>query len=363
MKLSKKTLVGGFLLVGALLLVDSQVPQLAYAQKKGGGLPGGTSAKQDPKFLALFQDSVATAAKSTLRIQCDGKDTALGVVVAADGYILTKASDLTGKITVKTREGIILEARVVGKHEGHDLAMLKVEAWGFIPIEWSETKQAPVGHFVASVGPGPVPVAIGVVSVAARDMPPTKGPAPKGGPPVTAGYLGVTMADGPNGLGAVITSVVSGTPAAAAKLKVDDLVLAVDQTVVKSADSFREALQQHKAGDTVTLKVVRGPEEMELRATLGKQPGNPKGGGGIDQNQMGSRLSNRRTGFPTILQHDSVVLPEDCGGPLVNLDGKVVAINIARAGRVESWAVPAETIRPLLAQLMGKQPSSTPQKQ
>ncbi len=72
---------------------------------------------------------------------------------------------------------------------------------------------------------------------------------------------------------------------------------------------------------------------------------------------MGSELSKRRDGFPVILQHDSVVKPADCGGPLVDLEGHVIGLNIARAGRVESHAVPSETIRPLLEDLMtGKMP-------
>src|SRR5438034_10391905 len=73
---------------------------------------------------------------------------------------------------------------------------------------------------------------------------------------------------------------------------------------------------------------------------------------------MGSALSSRRNGYPSILQHDSVVKPTDCGGPIVDLDGKVIGINICRAGRVESWAVPAEAIQPLLFDLMaGKLPT------
>jgi serine protease Do len=69
------------------------------------------------------------------------------------------------------------------------------------------------------------------------------------------------------------------------------------------------------------------------------------------QNRMGSELSSRRTGYPIILQHDSVLKPSDCGSPLVDLEGRVLGINISRAGRVESWAIPTEVIRPLLADL------------
>ena len=41
--------------------------------------------------------------------------------------------------------------------------------------------------------------------------------------------------------------------------------------------------------------------------------------------------------------------PNPIGGN--DLDGNVLGINIARAGRVESWALPAEVIRPLIAGL------------
>ena len=64
------------------------------------------------------------------------------------------------------------------------------------------------------------------------------------------------------------------------------------------------------------------------------------------------RFSSRRSGYPTILQHDSIVKPADCGGPIVDLDGKVIGINICRAGRTESWAVPAEVIQSVLFDLM-----------
>jgi serine protease Do len=79
------------------------------------------------------------------------------------------------------------------------------------------------------------------------------------------------------------------------------------------------------------------------------------------QNNMGSRLSDKRTGFPNVLQHDTVLSPADCGGPLVDLDGKAVGVNIARAGRTESYAVPTESVLPLLFDLAsGKLTPPTP---
>ena len=64
------------------------------------------------------------------------------------------------------------------------------------------------------------------------------------------------------------------------------------------------------------------------------------------QNSMGSMLSGRRTGFSEVLQTDMVVDAKDCGGPVVDLDGNVLGINIARAGREETWVLPSEVIRP-----------------
>ncbi|MBP3956144.1 serine protease [Gemmata sp. G18] len=51
-----------------------------------------------------------------------------------------------------------------------------------------------------------------------------------------------------------------------------------------------------------------------------------------------------------MLQSDLVVDAKDCGGPVVDLEGNVLGINIARAGRVETWILPSEVIRPLLPQ-------------
>ena len=64
---------------------------------------------------------------------------------------------------------------------------------------------------------------------------------------------------------------------------------------------------------------------------------------------LGGPLSERRSGFPYVLEHDTVLRPKDCGGPLVDLDGNAVGINIARVSRVSSYALPASAIRPILA--------------
>jgi len=188
------------------------------------------------------------------------------------------------------------------------------------------------------------PVTVGVISVAARKMPASKSTNLRD--PFAGGYLGVTLAAAEEGV--KISTVTPKSAAAKAGLKVNDLVLAIAGTAVESMEALQTTLQKYKPGDVVAVRIKRGDEELDLDAKLGKRPP----ARADIQNNMGSELSQRRAGFPDILQHDSVVKPKDCGGPLVDLDGKVIGINIARAGRAESFAVPAEVIRPLLPELM-----------
>jgi len=307
--------------------------------------------KSSPKVLAVFQDVVAKPSTSTVRIVCDGKDAALGTVVGADGWIITKYSELKGSVLCKLKDGRELAARVVGVHDKCDLAMLKVDASDLKPVEFVDSKSVPVGFWVASPGTGTEPVAIGVVSVGTRNIT-TRESAPTPSP--TSGYLGVSL--DLDFAGVKVNQVMADAGAQKAGVKVNDQIVAVDGEATPSADAFMGLLQRRKPDEVVTLKIKRGDQELELKATLGKRPSGGNNRGDF-QNSLGSQLSNRRTGFPTILQHDSVLKPADCGGPLVDLDGKVLGINIARAGRTETYAVPGELVQSLLADLKsGKYP-------
>jgi serine protease Do len=316
-------------------------------------LAGGVARAQDsgfkssPKVLEAFRPVVARPSQSTAVVRCDGKDVALGTVVGADGWILTKASELKGKAVCKLKDGRELTARVVGVHEKYDLALLRIDATGLKPVEWRNSKKAAVGNWLATPGTGTDPVAVGVVSVATRkpgprDLPPAL-PAPG------AGYLGVALAEDEGG--ARITRVESGSPADKAGLQADDIVVAVAGRRIVDAESLVNAVGRFKPGSSVKIKIKREGKPKEFEATLGKRPITRPSRGDI-QNRMGGPLSNKRGGFPIVLQHDTVLLPRECGGPLVDLDGKAVGVNIARAGRTESYAVPSEVVQKLLPDLM-----------
>jgi serine protease Do len=306
---------------------------------------------KSPQVVSLFSEVVAKPSKCTVRVKVAGKDAALGTIVSADGWILTKHSELkVGKITVKlpgADDGEELDAELVGFDVPFDLAMLKVEATDLTPVVWSESKVCRVGHWVASPGTGKEPVAIGVLSVAAREVKGAKYVAPTGS---AGGYLGVFFDVNFDGI--KIEELVANQAAAKAGLKVGDQILALNGVMIDNIDELRGLLSKTKPGDDVTFKIVREEKQQDIKATLGRNPSDKNGKARSDtQNNMGSKLSDRRAGFPVILQHDSVLKPNDCGGPLVNLEGQVLGINIARAGRTESYAIPSEAVRPLLEKL------------
>ena len=325
-------------LVPALFL--SLSPAL-YAQR--GGTPGRNTAS----VLAAFKPVVAKPSESVVRVLVEDKvEVALGTVVSPDGFIITKASALEGKIVCKFKDGKQFPARIVGVDEEHDLAMLKVDTSGLRPIEW-RTAKAEVGDFVASAGIEATPVAIGVVSVAVRKPHPREMGPPV--PPATSGFLGITLGDSTDG-GAVIAEVAKGSAADKAGLEPGDIVLSIAGQKIANADRLVRTIQRYKVGESVALKIRRGKDEKEMKATLAKRPANMVNRGDM-MNAMGSELSQRRSGFPVILQHDTIIKPKDCGGPLVDLDGKAVGINVARAGRTESYAIPAEVVVALLVDL------------
>jgi serine protease Do len=301
-------------------------------------------------MLAAFKEAVAGPSASTVRVLADGAEAALGAIVGADGWIVTKASLLKGKIACKLKDGRLFDARYVGLEPKHDLALLKVEATGLQPVSWADSKESEVGDWVAAPTNGGEPAAVGVVGVAKRKPDPREymtEPAPKG-----SGYLGVFLNDSPEGA-AAIGQLEPGGPAARAGLKAGDIILELEGRKIENTKKLIAAVQAFKAGATIKLLIRRGDDEIEKSVKLGERPMDR----GDFQNRMGSELSKVRAGFPQILQTDLVIKPKDCGGPLVNLDGKTIGINIARAGRTESYAIPAEDVQALLpAMKAGKRP-------
>ena len=111
-------------------------------------------------------------------------------------------------------------------------------------------------------------------------------------------------------------------------------------------------ISSYRPGSRVKISLLRGDKELDVYVRLAdKAKSMPNYERNINQNTMGGRLSVRRVDFKQAFQHDSVLTPSECGGPILNLEGEVVGINIARSGRVESLALPANLLVPVIDSL------------
>lgn len=76
-----------------------------------------------------------------------------------------------------------------------------------------------------------------------------------------------------DGSGVLVAHVEEGSPAAAAGLQVGDVLVSIDDKPVKSSWSLRELVAPRKAGDAVSLDVIRDGNRRQLRATLAEREG------------------------------------------------------------------------------------------
>jgi serine protease Do len=359
---------------------------------------------------SVFKPAIAAANRSTVIINAEERavrrQVALGTIISTDGYVLTKGSEVMGAtkvfVSLHGRNGPQdHEAKVVGYSEQQDLAMLKIDpppGVELAPLNFANTTPAvpdppvagadgrgrgrgfggagrfggrgrggplimptpltqpapppgavgvEVGEWVASAnagatfGPseaGEEPAAVGVVSVGRRRIAPRNG------------FLGVSMADAGDNAGTRIMQVMPDSAAEQAGIKVDDVVTSINGRPTATLLQMRGVITSYRAGDVVRIAITRGDRNLVLRATLGV----PTLEGG-DESPMqvltGGPVSPRASDFPAVYQHDTIVAPNQCGGPIVDLDGHALGINIARAGRTETYALPADLILPLIEPL------------
>jgi serine protease Do len=138
---------------------------------------------------------------------------------------------------------------------------------------------------------------------------------------------------------------VQDSAASAAGLQEGDIIRSLDGDTYTSVTLFINSLGRKRPGDEVRLRLERDGEEFEQLVKLGGRPESPPE---RDRYPTGGRLSKQRDGYPDAIQTDLPFRFNECGSPLVDLDGRIIGLNIARAGRTRSYAIPSATISELL---------------
>ena len=105
-----------------------------------------------------------------------------GIILSADGYIVTNAHVVSGATSIKVvlNDNSEYNATVVGSDEKTDLAVLKIDATGLTPAEFGNSDQMQIGEQVIAIGnPGGLELAgtltVGYVSAVNRPITTTGG--------------------------------------------------------------------------------------------------------------------------------------------------------------------------------------------
>lgn len=141
----------------------------------------------------------------------------------------------------------------------------------------------------------------------------------------------------------IINNIVPSAPAEKANLEKDDEIISVNGVKVTEADQFSSLLSGKKPDDQITVVTVRNGVEKSYDIRLAKRP-TPERRPHIAERFTDGK-SDRRNGFRNIFVHDGKIKPSECGGPLFDLNGKFMGVNIARYSRTSSIAIPASEIK------------------
>ena len=315
----------------SILLLSLTLTQLASAQRGQRNIPARVGRNSNE-----MKEVLGSLAEATMRATChirDGKnELVLGTVVSSDGWLVTKHSEIKDAKDLKCTfgDGLSFTPKVVSVDESYDLALLKIEVEGLVSVTSTEQAEGvEVGQIVVSFDEAGKALSMGLVTALPRKFSLRERPVEAG-----RGYLGVSCRPSGEGLG--VRTVREQSGAQKAGLEVGDVIVKLGGKEVTSTAAMIEVLEEYGPDEIIKISVTRGEKALDLEATLSALPNaqtdrSDKWGGGP--------FSERRFNFPKVIPHDSVIRPEQCGGPLLNSDGEVIGVNIARAVRVATYAV------------------------
>jgi len=295
--------------------------------------------------LRAFAPVSKAARNSIVKINLNGETVCLGTVVREDGLVLTKASELkAGTLTCWLASEHEVPAELISMDDEEDLALVRVQAEGLKPVEWAASEVF-VGEWAITPGIADTPHGVGVISALPRRIRPQRA------------FLGIQFdfsSTAPR-----IEETMAGFGAEKAGFKSGDVITAINGAAMTSREQVMEALRDFRSGQAVDVQVRRGEETIGARVTM-MAPGSEELRGRLaptrPADRMQGEVSQRAEGFEQAIEHNTVLPPWLCGGPLMNLDGRAIGLNIARAGRVATYALPPSLVCRVLDRLESSLP-------
>lgn len=155
-----------------------------------------------------------------------------------------------------------------------------------------------------------------------------------------AGYsgAGTVMKDGK----VIVNMVQANTGASAAAVKVGDEVLSINGVAVASPDQYITEMRKSNPGDIITLVRANSGIRTTVKIKMGKYP---PGTSHHPAETFTGGKSELRDGFDQVFVHDAIITPDQCGGPVFDIQGHFMGINIARYSRTSCIVVTAPEIK------------------
>ena len=307
----------------------------------------GHNEKRSPVALKDYAALTHNTLESVVRFRDNGRQVSFGIVMTEDGEILTKASEISRSADPRCLmpDGSERSFRIIGSDVSWDLMLVKVDASGLRPLVWADEPPS-TGRLLISPDSAGRPLLPGVVSI-----PPLKLATS------SQGFLGVRLSRSPTAVR--VEGLVEGGAAARDGIKVGDVIHSVNGHEVKNVSDTIRCIKNCAPNQQIDLHVLRGTIIWKISVTLTPRFVSD------DQDVLlrhysgsasaGKFASIHNSGFPQVIQHDTDLFPHQCGGPVLDISGKAVGMNIARAARIISYALPADAVLRMHRTLQAKQ--------
>lgn len=265
----------------------------------------------------------------------EGESLRIAATKISGTKLLVSKSSVVGEYPTAEHDSEEWKLEVIARDSNNDLVLLRAPETHEVGIELAEvdTTAPGIGSFLIS----PDSRSNGLISViSTRSFRSRK--------QASRGFLGVIPTTFERNRGALLTEITKDQAASRAGLEVGDVVTKMDSTVIKTQFDMRNFLATVDPNATIIAQVLRGEEELTKTITLGAFPS--------FSSHAADRMekSGRRDGFELVIPHDADLRPSQCGGPLYDLEGNFVGINIARNSRVRSYAIPASIVKEFVDQ-------------
>lgn len=224
--------------------------------------------KQGDHLLVQWSKLLAEKAAGTVfPVKQKGKQVAYATAVAANGLLVTKASELDPDETITLLEGTTaFEAKVFARNDRHDIALLKCEKkfkkWIDFNAGTAAEEFPKVGTMLATVDSKGEATAHGFVA-----LPPYDSDKIAGQPDPNSPFMGISARDAADG-GAEVTSTTPGMPADKGGIKVGDVILKLEGQTVDDWNGLIAMIRGRKATEKVTFTVRRGDKTLDLEVQL-----------------------------------------------------------------------------------------------